>query len=135
MPEKILIVDDDLDTLKLVGMMLQRRGYSIVAAINGTQALSKAASDRPDLILLDVMMPFVDGVEVLRRLKESDELKHIPVIMLTARTSDNDFSIGFDIGAADYVEKPFSIVKLVTRIHKVLRDAGLESPPAGPVSS
>ncbi|MCX6025721.1 MAG: response regulator, partial [Chloroflexi bacterium] len=90
MPEKILIVDDDLDTLKLVGMMLQRRGYSIVAAINGTQALSKAASDRPDLILLDVMMPDLDGFEVARRLRADPLYASVPILMFTAKAQVDD---------------------------------------------
>jgi len=132
---KILVAEDEPVARDFLEFILRQEGFQPILAEDGDVALIRAQQDKPDLILLDVMMPFVDGVEVLRRLKESDELKHIPVIMLTARTSDNDFSIGFDIGAADYVEKPFSIVKLVTRIHKVLRDAGLESPPEGPVSS
>jgi DNA-binding response OmpR family regulator len=132
---KILVAEDEPVARDFLEFILRQEGFQPILAEDGDVALIRAQQDKPDLILLDAMMPFVDGFEVLRRLKESDELKHIPVIMLTARTSDTDFSIGFDIGAADYVEKPFSIVKLVTRIHKVLRDAGLESPPAGPVSS
>ena len=104
-------------------------------AEDGDVALARAQQDKPDLILLDVMMPFVDGFEVLRQLKENEELRHIPVIMLTARTGDTDFTTGFEIGAADYVEKPFSIVKLVTRIHKALREAGIEASPGDPSSS
>ena len=131
---KILVAEDEPVARDFLEFILRQEGFQPILAEDGDVALIRAQQDKPDLILLDVMMPFVDGFEVLRRLKESDELKHIPVIMLTARTSDTDFSIGFDIGAADYVEKPFSIVKLVTRIHKVLRVAGLEPPPAGPAA-
>ena len=126
---KILVAEDEPVARDFLEFILRQEGFQPILAEDGDVALIRAQQDKPDLILLDVMMPFVDGFEVLRRLKESDELKHIPVIMLTARTSDTDFSIGFDIGVADYVEKPFSIVKLVTRIHKVLREAGLEAPP------
>jgi two-component system phosphate regulon response regulator PhoB len=77
------------------------------------------------LILLDVMMPFMDGFEVLRRLKESPDTSAIPVIMLTACTGDADTNIGFELGAADYVEKPFSITKLMARVRKALRDSGV----------
>jgi DNA-binding response OmpR family regulator len=126
---KILVAEDEPVARDFLEFILRQEGYQPLLAEDGDVALVRAQQDKPDLIILDVMMPFVDGFEVLRRLKENAELKHIPVVMLTARTGDSDFSTGFEIGAADYVEKPFSIVKLVTRIHRVLRDAGLESPP------
>jgi DNA-binding response OmpR family regulator len=128
---KILVAEDEPVARDFLEFILRQEGYQPLLAEDGDVALVRARQDKPDLILLDVMMPFVDGFEVLRRLKEDAELKHIPVIMLTARTGDSDFSTSFEIGAADYVEKPFSIVKLVTRIHKVLRDSGLEALPAG----
>ena len=84
MAEKILVVDDDLDTLKLVGMMLQRQGYNIVAAINGAQALSKVPAEKPDLILLDVMMPDIDGFEVCKRIRSDKAYASIPILMFTA---------------------------------------------------
>jgi DNA-binding response OmpR family regulator len=86
MPEKILVVDDDVDTLRLVGLMLQRQGYEIVAASSGRQALSMARSDDPDLIILDVMMPDMDGYEVTRRLRSDQSTSTIPIIMFTAKT-------------------------------------------------
>jgi DNA-binding response OmpR family regulator len=131
---KILVAEDEPVARDFLEFILRQEGYQPVLAEDGDVALARARQDKPDLIVLDVMMPFVDGFEVLRRLKESADLKHIPVIMLTARTGDTDFSTGFEIGAADYVEKPFSIVKLVTRIHKVLRESGLESEPERPPS-
>ena len=130
MPEKILIVDDDLDTLKLVGMMLQRRGYSIVAAINGTQALSKAASDRPDLILLDVMMPDLDGFEVARRLRADPLFASVPILMFTAKAQVDDKVQGFEAGADDYLPKPTHPAELLAHV-KALLGRSRPSAPAG----
>jgi CheY-like chemotaxis protein len=90
MPEKILIVDDDLETLRLVGMMLQRQGYTIVAANSGAQALSMAITEQPDLILLDVMMPEMDGYEVARQLRADPGLTQIPILMFTAKSQVED---------------------------------------------
>ncbi len=120
MPEKILIVDDDLDTLKLVGMMLQRRGYSIVAAVNGTQALSKAASERPDLILLDVMMPDLDGFEVCRRLRADPLFASVPILMFTAKAQVDDKVQGFEAGADDYLPKPTHPAELLAHVKALL---------------
>ncbi|MBT7782761.1 MAG: response regulator, partial [Anaerolineae bacterium] len=86
MPEKILIIDDDLDTLRLVGLMLQKKGYEIAAANNGKQGLLKVAEDIPDLILLDVMMPEMDGYEVARRLRQDPQTENIPILMFTAKS-------------------------------------------------
>jgi pilus assembly protein CpaE len=130
MPEKILIVDDDLDTLKLVGMMLQRRGYSIVAAINGTQALSKAASDRPDLILLDVMMPDLDGFEVARRLRADPLFASVPILMFTAKAQVDDKVQGFEAGADDYLPKPTHPAELLAHV-KALLGRSRPAAPAG----
>jgi DNA-binding response OmpR family regulator len=101
MAEKILIVDDDIDTLRLVGLMLQRQGYEISAASNGIQALAMAQRERPDLILLDLMMPDIDGVEVTRRLRSIDTTKDVPIIMFTAKTQVEDKILGFEAGADD----------------------------------
>jgi CheY-like chemotaxis protein len=90
MAEKILIVDDDVDSLKLIGLMLQRNGYEVVAASAGNQALSKAASEHPDLIILDVMMPDMNGYEVCRRLRGNTQTQGIPIIMFTAKTMVDD---------------------------------------------
>src|SRR5678816_669936 len=90
MAEKILIVDDDLDSLKLIGLMLQRHGYEVVAANSGTQAIAKASNDHPNLIILDVMMPDMDGYEVCRRLRANTETRPIPIIMFTAKTLVDD---------------------------------------------
>ena len=120
MPEKILIIDDDLDTLRLVGLMLQRQVYQISAAANGEQGLAKAFEERPDAILLDVMMPGMDGWEMAARIRE---LSDVPVIMLTAKDSEVDKLRGFNLGIDDYVTKPFSLLELAARIEAVLHRA------------
>src|SRR5574337_725293 len=98
MSEKILIVDDDLDTLRLVGLMLQRQGYQISAATNGEQGITKAIEENPDLVLLDVMMPDMDGYEVTRRLRRNPTTKSIPILMFTAKTQLDDKVTGFEVG-------------------------------------
>jgi CheY-like chemotaxis protein/MinD-like ATPase involved in chromosome partitioning or flagellar assembly len=120
MPEKILIVDDDLDTLKLVGLILQRHGYGIVAANGGVSALAKANSERPDLILLDLMMPDLDGYEVARRLRGDAALAHIPIIMFTAKTMLDDKVAGFEAGADDYLTKPTHPSELIAHVKALL---------------
>lgn len=120
MPERILVVDDDLDSLKLIGMMLQRQGYEITAANSGHQALSKAANDQPDLIILDVMMPDMSGLEVCRRLRANPVTKPIPIIMFTAKTLIDDKVAGFEAGADDYLTKPIHPAELASRIKSVL---------------
>jgi CheY-like chemotaxis protein/MinD-like ATPase involved in chromosome partitioning or flagellar assembly len=120
MSEKILIVDDDIDSLKLIGLMLQRHGYEIMAANAGNQALSKAASDRPDLIILDVMMPDMDGYEVCRRLRANSETRGIPIIMFTAKTLVDDKVAGFEAGADDYLTKPTHPAELASRVKAIL---------------
>jgi CheY-like chemotaxis protein len=120
MAEKILVVDDDLDTLKLVGMMLQRQGYNIVAAINGAQALSKVPAEKPDLILLDVMMPDIDGFEVCRRIRSDTSFASIPILMFTAKTQVDDKVQGFEAGADDYLPKPTHPAELLAHVKALL---------------
>ncbi|HEX9028601.1 MAG TPA: response regulator, partial [Anaerolineales bacterium] len=128
MAEKILVVDDDLDTLRLVGLMLQRQGYEIVAANNGHQALAMAQNERPDLILLDVMMPDLDGVEVTRRLRMDPGTKDLPIIMFTAKTQMEDKLLGFEAGVDDYLTKPTQPRELFAHIKAVLARAGKSRP-------
>jgi DNA-binding response OmpR family regulator len=132
MAEKILIVDDDLDTLRLVGLMLQRQGYEIVAASNGQQAISMAQSGAPDLILLDVMMPDLDGVEVTRRLRAHDDTKDVPIIMFTAKTQVEDKILGFEAGADDYLTKPTQPRELFAHVKAVLARSNKSKPPPVP---
>ncbi len=120
MPDKILIVDDDIDSLKLIGLMLQRQGYEVVAANAGNQALSKAASENPNLIILDVMMPDMDGYEVCRRLRANPDTRAIPIIMFTAKTLVDDKVAGFEAGADDYLTKPTHPAELASRVRTIL---------------
>jgi CheY-like chemotaxis protein len=120
MTEKILIIDDDIDTLKLVGLMLERQGYDIVVASNGTLGLSKAVTEQPDLILLDVMMPDLDGYEVTRRLRSDPAISNIPIIMFTAKTMVDDKVTGFEAGVDDYLTKPTHPAELSAHVRAVL---------------
>jgi len=120
MSEKILIIDDDLDTLRLVGLMLQRQGYQISAATNGQQGLDKAFEEDPDLILLDVMMPEMDGYEVTRRLRQNPSTMETPILMFTAKTQLDDKVIGFEVGANDYLTKPTHPAELQARVKTLL---------------
>ena len=120
MGDKILIIDDDLDTLRLVGLMLQRQGYQISAATNGQQGLDKAFEEDPDLILLDVMMPDMDGYEVTRRLRQNPSTIETPILMFTAKTQLDDKVIGFEVGANDYLTKPTHPTELQARVKALL---------------
>ena len=120
MSEKILIIDDDLDTLRLVGLMLQRQGYQISAATNGQQGLEKAFEEDPDLILLDVMMPDMDGYEVTRRLRQNPSTLETPILMFTAKTQLDDRVAGFKSGASDYLTKPTHPAELQARVKTLL---------------
>lgn len=120
MAEKILIVDDDVDSLKLIGLMLQRHGYEVVAANAGGQGLAKADAERPNLIILDVMMPDMNGLEVCRRLRANPNTQGIPIIMFTAKTLIDDKVKGFEAGADDYLTKPTHPAELASRVKAVL---------------
>ena len=131
MSEKILIIDDDLDTLRLVGLMLQRQGYQISAATNGQQGLDKAFEEDPDLILLDVMMPDMDGYEVTRRLRRNPSTMETPILMFTAKTQLDDKVIGFEVGANDYLTKPTHPSELQARVKTLLSRANDKKEAAG----
>jgi pilus assembly protein CpaE len=124
MADKILIVDDDLDTLRLVGLMLQRQGYQISAATNGQQGLEKAFEEDPDLILLDVMMPDMDGYEVTRRLRQNPSTAETPILMFTAKSQLDDKVIGFEVGVNDYLTKPTHPSELQARVKTLLARSG-----------
>jgi pilus assembly protein CpaE len=132
MPEKILIVDDDLDTLKLVGLILQRQGYQIVAANSGSQGLAKASAEHPNLILLDVMMPDMEGYEVARRLRADRDLARTPIIMFTAKTLVDDKVAGFEAGVDDYMTKPTHPAELVSRVKALLARSAAAQMAAAP---
>jgi pilus assembly protein CpaE len=120
MAEKILIIDDDIDTLKLVGLMLERQGYSIAVAGNGEQGLVRAAEENPDLILLDIMMPDMDGYEVTRRLRANPAVSEIPIIMFTAKSMVDDKVAGFEAGVDDYLTKPTHPAELSAHVKAIL---------------
>jgi CheY-like chemotaxis protein len=120
MAEKILIIDDDVDTLKLVGLMLQKQGYLIVAANNGLQGLTQAEAENPDLILLDVMMPEMDGYEVAKRLRANPLTANTPILMFTAKTQLDDKVSGFESGADDYLTKPTHPTELSAHVKALL---------------
>ena len=128
MTEKILIIDDDVDTLRLVGLMLQRQGYEISAASNGSQGLAKALEERPDLILLDVMMPDMDGYEVARRLRKNPVTLTVPILMFTAKTQLDDKVTGFEVGADDYLTKPTHPTELQAHVKALLARSAQKEP-------
>ena len=117
----ILIADDEQDLVELIGFNLERNGYDVLSATDGTSALRLAQQHSPDLIVLDVMMPGLDGTEVCRRLKGDAKTAKIPVVMLTAKGEETDVIVGLTLGADDYVTKPFSMKILLARLASVLR--------------
>ena len=120
MNKKILIVDDDFDTLHMVGKMLERHGFKIVAANNGEKALQLAKSENPDLIILDVMIPGMDGYEVTRKLRSQEATAFIPIILFTAKAQVDDKLEGFEAGADDYLTKPTHPAELIARVKSIL---------------
>jgi len=119
--QKILIVDDEEDILELLQYNLTREGFVIISAMSGEDAIKKAIADNPDLIFLDLMLPGIDGLEVARRLKGNDKTLDIPIIMLTAKGEEADIVTGLELGADDYITKPFSPRVVVARLKAVLR--------------
>ena len=123
---QILVVDDEPDILSVLVYHLSREGYRVTTAVNGQAALSSAEVDRPDLIILDLMLPGMDGYEVLQRLRKSERTDAIPVILLTARRAEEERVRGFETGADDYITKPFSARELTLRVGAVLRRSKAE---------
>ena len=119
--EKILVVDDEEDILELVRYSLAREGYAVTCAASGEEALKSAVSEPLDLIILDLMLPGIDGLEVARRLKQNSGTKDIPIVMLTAKGEEADIVTGLELGADDYVTKPFSPRILIARMKAVIR--------------
>ena len=126
----VLVVDDEKDIRELVGFHLAEDGYAVSQAESGEDALAGVAAERPALVVLDVMLPGADGLEVCRRLRADPATATIPVIMLTARATEIDRVLGLEIGADDYIVKPFSPRELVARVHAVLRRTHGEDVPA-----
>jgi two-component system alkaline phosphatase synthesis response regulator PhoP len=124
--KKVLVVDDDVKTVELVNIYLTRDGHHVLTAYDGIEALRLTRESHPDLIILDLMLPDVDGLEVCRTLRHESD---VPIIMLTARTTDQDKLTGLNIGADDYVTKPFSPKELAARVRAVLRRLPREHGP------
>ncbi len=118
---KILVVEDHKDTRELLKYNLTHNGFEVAAESDGASGLERAKTFQPDLILLDLMLPGMDGLDVCRRVKQSSELSHIPVIMLTAKGEEIDRIVGLELGADDYVVKPFSPRELILRIKAIMR--------------
>jgi DNA-binding response OmpR family regulator len=119
--KRILIADDEEDVVTTLQFTLEKEGYQCLTAYDGKEALDKAKGENPDLIVLDIMMPKMNGYEVSRLLKFDERYKHIPIVMLTARTQAKDKEIGRDTGADVYITKPFEMDDLVSTVHNILK--------------
>src|SRR5713226_7100030 len=128
-PQLILIVEDEKDLVDLMQFNLRQAGFETVSARDGEEALALARNRTPDLVLLDLMLPGVPGTEVCRQLKSSPRTKNVPVIMVTAKGEEVDRVVGFELGADDYVTKPFSVGELVLHYRAVLRRGAAEEQP------
>ena len=118
--KKILVVDDEVGLVSLLSILLKSQGYSVITAGNGHKALELARTEQPDLILLDVMLPKMDGFHVARMLKFDENFRHIPIVMLTARVQGKDIATGHEVGVEDYIVKPFDAEKLFEKIRDLL---------------
>lgn len=131
MANKIMIVDDEPDVVDLVKLVLKSEGYDVVTAYSGKEALDKIGGEMPDLVLLDIMMPQMDGWEVYNHIKSSSKTKDIPVAMLTAKSQSIDKMIGLHVVQVDdYITKPFGRAELLARVKKILSDKGKLQQPA-----
>jgi len=129
--ERILVVEDDEDILQLLKYNLAKEGYKVTGAASGEEALKVLKSNVPDLVLLDLMLPGIDGLEVCRLLKREAKTSQVPIIMLTAKGEEADIVTGLELGADDYITKPFSPRVLLARVRTVLRRRQAEPPAAG----
>ena len=129
MPGKVLIIEDDPNTTRLVGLYLSRDGYRVISAANGQEGLQLAREAKPDLIVLDLMLPGMSGMDICRTLRDESM---VPIVMLTARVEEKDRLNGLDVGADDYVTKPFSPRELAARVRAVLRRTAREALDRGP---
>lgn len=118
----ILLVDDEKDLLETMEMALESQGFNVITAFDGEEGLAKAVSEKPDIIILDLMMPKMNGYQVCWELKNREETKSLKVIMLTAKTQESDKFWGFETGADDYVTKPFEMSELIKKITKFVQN-------------
>ena len=130
MSHRILVVDDDKQIVRLVRAYLEQAGYAVLTAYDGATALRLIRAERPDLVVLDLMLPDRDGWEITRIVRADPQLAGLPIIMLTARVEDTDKIVGLELGADDYVTKPFNPREVLARVRAVLRRAGGEAAPA-----
>ena len=127
----ILVIDDEKDLIELVTYNLKKEGFLVKSALTGESGMTAALRDNPDLILVDLMLPGIDGLEVCRRLRSEAQTARIPIIMLTAKSAESDRIVGLELGADDYVTKPFSPRELAARVKAVLRrSSGQTTPPS-----
>ena len=124
MSQRILVVDDDKEIVRILRAYLEQAGYAVLAAHNGEAALHAIRSDRPDLVVLDLMLPDRDGWDITRIVRKDEALANLPIVMLTARVEDGDKILGLELGADDYIPKPFNPHEVVARVRAVLRRAG-----------
>jgi two-component system, OmpR family, alkaline phosphatase synthesis response regulator PhoP len=122
--ESVLVVDDEEDILELIQYNLEKEGYTVKTVKTGEECLAIVGKLAPDIVVLDLMLPGLDGLEVCKRLKRSEDSRSIPVLMLTAKSEDSDIVSGLELGADDYITKPFSPKVLIARVRAVLRRAG-----------
>ena len=125
--EKVLIIDDEMHIVELLRFNLETSGYKTIYSYDGFDGFIKAKEEKPDLILLDWMLPNISGIEVLKKIRQDSDLKSIPVIMLTAKNMEDDKVEGLEVGADDYITKPFSIKELLARITSVMRRYGMNT--------
>ena len=118
---KILVVDDEDHIVELIKFNLESSGYEVILAFNGEDAIEKVLEEKPDLIILDLMLPKIDGVEVCKIVKQNEATSNISIIMLTAKSDESDKIVGLETGADDYMTKPFSVKELIARVNAVLR--------------
>jgi len=119
--KRILVVDDEVDLVETIRFALELDGYDVLVAYNGEEALNQARKENPDLILLDLMLPKLDGYKVCRLLKFDERYKHIPILMLTAKTQEKDRVIGMETGANEYITKPFEMDDLMKKVKNYLK--------------
>ena len=129
MAKKILAVDDERHIVRLVQVNLERQGYTVVTAYDGKEALEKVEAEQPDLIVLDVMMPYMDGFEVLHILRKNPATRELPVILLTAKANDHDIYYGWQSGADCYLTKPFNPMELINFVKRIFEAQQEETDP------
>lgn len=130
----VLVVDDEADVLELVRYNLEKNGYRVITAVTGEEAVKKAMSALPNLVVLDLMLPGIDGLEVCKQLKSNPKTENIPVVMLTAKGEESDVVVGLEVGADDYITKPFSPKVLIARVRRILHRLTIQQRDDTPVN-